>query len=237
MTLRHLLFAVLTLPALLLPLAARAAAPLDPSQATRGPDDAVQKTTLQEKEKYAHKFAEMVLAIIQDPKKSFSDRKGVLRDAFSKSVDIDWIARFVLGSGWNKATDEQREQYMKTYRKYLTETYVANFAENPDKRIADIKVHNVYDSSDDDFTVRTEMMLANQDNLEVQYLVNESEGHYRVRDIAIEKVSLITTHRAELSQLAAARGVDFVIEELKQRLERMQNQQASFSIHRSGGTL
>jgi len=229
MTFRPYLLTAMFAPLLaLLPLHAHAAAQVSPSHATRGPGEEAPKTTLKEKEEYAHHFAQMVLSIIQDPKKSMGDRKGVLRDAFSKSVDIDWIARFVLGAGWSKATEEQRERYMRAYRKYLTETYVANFAENPEKRIADIKVQNVHDASDEDFTVRTEMMLANQDNLEVQYLVNESDGHYRVRDIAIENVSLITTHRAELSQLAAAKGVEHVIDELQTRLERMQNQQASF---------
>ncbi|MBY0407132.1 MAG: ABC transporter substrate-binding protein [Rickettsiales bacterium] len=181
--------------------------------------------TAKAKEAYAKKFANMVLAIIQDPKKDFGDRKTILRDAFSKSVDIDWIARFVLGNGWAHATDEQKEQYTKLYRRYLTETYVSNFAENPDKRIRDIKVYNVNEQNEQDFTVRTEMMLANMDNLRVNYLVNDTDGHYRVRDIAIENVSLINSHRSEFSRLASRLGVQGVIEELEKRLDGMRNRE------------
>lgn len=183
------------------------------------------------KEAYARSFAQMVLAIIQDTKKSFDDRKSVLRSAFSKSVDIDWIARFVLGSGWARATAEQREHYMDLYRRYLTETYVANFAENPDRRIRDIKVFNVNENNAEDFTVRTQMMLADMDNLHVSYLVNDSDGHYRVRDIAIENVSLITTHRSEFAQLATAGGVDGVIAELQKRLASMEDRARDYSMH------
>ena len=175
-----------------------------------------------EHEAFAHSFAQTVLAIIQDTKKSYADRKELLRTAFSKSVDIDWIARFVLGKTWTKATPEQREHYTALYRKFLTETYVSNFAENPDKRIRDIKIFAINNANDEpeesDFTVRTEMMLADMENLKVNYLVREEEGHYKVRDFSIENVSLITTHRSEFDEIAASGGIDGVISNLEKRL-------------------
>jgi phospholipid transport system substrate-binding protein len=168
------------------------------------------------KEAFARDFATKVLAIIQDAKKSYGDRKDVLREAFSKSVDIDWIARFVLGKAWNDANDEQKKRYAALYRTYLTETYVANFAENPDKRIRDIKIFGVSENGNDTFTVRTQMMLADAENLNVNYLVREQDGKYKVLDIAIENVSLITTHRSEFNAIISARGIDGVIVKLEQ---------------------
>jgi len=204
-------------------------APL-PSHADENTTPVVQKTeSLKAKEDYAHHFAQMVLAIVQDTKKNFEDRKGILRTAFSNSVDIDWIAKFVLGNGWARATEEQKEKYTALYRNFLTETYVANFAENPDKRIRDIKIFGVNETTETDFTVRTEMMLASMENLRVNYLVNDTEGHYKVRDIAIENISLITTHRSEFSSLANAKGIQGVIEELKNRLDKMKEKEKSFS--------
>jgi len=174
------------------------------------------------REVFAHDFATKVLAIIQDQKKTFDDRKSVLRQAFSKSVDIDWIARFVIGQAWNKASDEQRARYTTLYKTYLTETYVSNFAENPDKRIRDIKIFGVNDVADTDFNVRTQMMLADSENLNVNYLVRENNGKYKVLDIAIENVSLISTHRSEFTRIANANGVDGVINELQHRINKVQ---------------
>jgi phospholipid transport system substrate-binding protein len=221
---RHALLVFLSLAAL--PATAHAEAAMEAS---------IPKTTIEEKQAYARKFAEMVLSIIHDSKKSFGDRKTVLRDAFANSVDIDWIARFVIGKSWKTATEEQKKQYSKTYRRYLTESYVANFAENPKKRIRDIKIHNVFDANDEDFTVQTEMLLADMENLRVSYLVNENEGHYRVRDIAIEHVSLINTHRSEIAQMATNEGMDGVIKELDARVERMQQEQNSYSTQHASG--
>ncbi len=188
----------------------------------RAADPAAAVTQDQTREHFARSFARTVLAIIQDSRKSYGDRKEVLRAAFSQSVDIDWIARFVLGKAWNTATPEQKKRYASLYRSYLTETYVANFAENPDKRIRDIKIFSVSGTGDDTFTVRTQMMLANFENLKVNYLVRDEQGKYKVLDIAIENVSLINTHRTEFAALASARGVEGVIT----RLETLVSEQA-----------
>lgn len=164
---------------------------------------------------FANSFANIVLSVISDQKKSYEKRKEVLSEAFSKSVDIDWIAKFVIGRNWNNATDEQREKYISLYRQFLTKTYVENFAQNPDKSISGIKILNVNDKSEEDFTVATEMKLTNQDVLNVSYLVYEKDGHYKVHDIAIENVSLINSHRSEFTSLAASQGLDGVIKKLE----------------------
>ncbi len=169
---------------------------------------------------FANNFANIVLAVISDNKKSFEQRKENLEEAFSKSVDIDWIAKFVIGRAWNNASDEKRERYTELYRRFLTKTYVENFAENPDTRISSIKILNVKDNNDSDFSVSTKIQLTNQESMNVDYLVRETTGHYKVLDIAIENVSLITTHRAEFSQLAVAHGVDGVIAKLDNLLQK-----------------
>jgi phospholipid transport system substrate-binding protein len=163
---------------------------------------------------FANNFANIVLAVISDQKKTSEQRKENLGQAFSKSLDIDWIAKFVVGRSWNNASDEQREQYTELYREFLTKTYVENFAENPDKRISAIKILTVSDGNDNNFTVTTQIDLTNQDTLSVNYLVREKEGRYKVLDIAIENVSLINTHRNEFTTLATNHGLDGVIAKL-----------------------
>lgn len=163
---------------------------------------------------FANNFANIVLAVISDQKKSPEQRKENLAQAFSKSVDIEWIAKFVIGRTWNNASEEQRTKYTELYRAFLTKTYVENFAENPDKRISAIKILDVSDKNGSDFNVDTQIQLSNQDRLNVNYLVREKEKKYKVLDIAIENVSLINTHRAEFTALAASRGVNGVIEKL-----------------------
>lgn len=189
----------------------------------------ITKTTLSEKESFARDFAEKVLSIIQDSAHKMADRKDNLRNAFRNSVDIDWIAKFVLGKTLSTADAKSQDDYLTAYRRYLTETYVSNFAESPEQRIRDIEVKKVYEADEEDFMVRTLMMLADGATLKVNYRVNEHNTHYRIRDFSIENVSLITTHRAELSAIATQHGIKGVIKELKKRVKQLQGEQATFA--------
>lgn len=170
----------------------------------------------EERVAFANNFANIVLAVISDQKKSQEERKDNLGQAFSKSVDIEWIAKFVIGRTWNNASEEQRAKYIELYREFLTKTYVENFAQNQERRISAIKIIDVSDSSGSDFNVSTQIQLSNQDKLNVNYLVREKEKRYKVLDIAIENVSLINSHRTEFNALASAHGVNGVIEKLTQ---------------------
>ncbi|MEZ5691692.1 MAG: ABC transporter substrate-binding protein [Rickettsiales bacterium] len=167
---------------------------------------------------FATSFAEIVLSVISDQKKEYDERKKNLSRSFSNSMDIGWIAKFVIGRNIRQATAEQKETYTNLYRKFLTKVYVESFAENPDKRINAIDIINVSDTNTPDFTVSTKIKLTNQDVLNVNYLVREDNNSYKVRDISIENVSLINTHRAEFTKLASSNGIAGVIKKLKELL-------------------
>lgn len=164
---------------------------------------------------FVNGMAQMTLSIMQDAKKPYRERRIVLRQAFNAVVDIDWIARFVLGRAWNTASQEERDIYVDLYRSFLTDTYVTSFGENQEHRIRDIQILGIQDAEDNDFMVNTTMKLANADDVKVTYRVSDHEGKYKVIDIIIENVSLLNTHRSEFAHLAATKGVGAVISELQ----------------------
>ena len=175
----------------------------------------LQDTKSHTREEFVHGMAQMTLAILQDQKKSFADRKIVLRQAFAAVVDIDWIAKFVLGRAWLTASDIQKAHYTELYHTFLTESYVSNFAENPDKRIKDIKILGIQDAENNDFIVSTNALMADMDELRADYRVSDHEGKYKIVDIIIENVSLLSTHRSQFGALAANQGIDGVIAKLE----------------------
>lgn len=183
----------------------------------------------EKRQSLAHTMADLVISIIRDTKKSASDRKNALEQGFAHVMDIDWIAKFVLGSGWRNATDEQREKYTKLYRRYLTKVYVENYAETSQRQISNIKVLSTVDNNNGTYLARTQVMMVGGNNMKVDYVVREQEasGKGKIIDVIIEGVSLLTTHRAEFSKIAANKGVDGVIAKLEELLEKPATTQLS----------
>jgi phospholipid transport system substrate-binding protein len=163
----------------------------------------------------ASHMATMTLAILQDQKKEVADREEILRRGFTTVMDTEWIAKFVLGNTWRTASDEQRARYAELYKKFITNTYVENYAQSSERKIRDIKVLGIADAGDDQFITRTKLLLSTGDELSVDYRAHKMDKGYKIVDVVIEGVSLLATHRTEFGQLAASKGVDAVIAKLE----------------------
>jgi phospholipid transport system substrate-binding protein len=167
------------------------------------------------KEAFVQGLSNNILNTLHDKKKSFTTKKALLQKTFVEIVDIPWISRFVLGKNWRVATEKEKEQYYPLYKKYLISNYLSNFKEETPDKLKDIKILSLSDTDEDRFTVRTEMLLNDGNGVHVDYLIKYDNAQYKVINITIEGVSLLATHRAEFSGLAADGGMANVIAKLK----------------------
>lgn len=166
----------------------------------------------------ARDMANLVMCMLRDNKKSPAERADALQRGFGQVLDIEWIAKFVLGAGWRNATAEQRERYTELYRSYLTKIYVEHYAESSERKISDINVTGIVDAADGNFIARTQVVFTGGDRLRVDYLVRGAPDDNRILDVVVEGVSLLSSHRSEFSAIAASRGVDGVIATLDRKL-------------------
>ncbi len=188
-------------------------------QVSAGTVDAQMQILKEKRLSVVRSMVNMTLSILQDRKKSYDDREEVMARGIANMVDTPWIAKFVMGSAWRTATEAQRTYYMELYRNYLIKMYLSNFAQDSERKVSDMKILGILNSEIDNFSVRTEVQLSNAKNLRVDYLVSEKNNERQIHDISIEGVSLLATHRAEFTQIAAAQGVEGVIKTLEKRLQ------------------
>ncbi|MGE0754915.1 MAG: phospholipid-binding protein MlaC [Alphaproteobacteria bacterium] len=163
----------------------------------------------------AREMANMTLTMITDQTKNHTTRLEGLKRGFSNVVDTDWIARFVLGANWRKADEKQRTRYTELYKEFLMQTYINTYATDDTQQVTDIRVIDVKDEADNNFTTRTSVELSNGKKLKVDYLVKAEGDEYKIIDVVIEGVSLLSTHRSEFTQVAGQNGVDGVIKKLE----------------------
>jgi phospholipid transport system substrate-binding protein len=171
---------------------------------------------------FAGNIARSVLTIVRDKNMPLATKKAQLEQQFNNTVDVNWIARYVIGQSWNSSSPSQQMQYTTLYRKYLTSTYLASFDEESENNLRDIRILDVADLDKNSVTVQTEMVMADGNNMYIEYVISNQTGHYQVIDIVLEGVSLLKTHHSELSTLANAQGMDGVIGKLQQMVSKSQ---------------
>jgi phospholipid transport system substrate-binding protein len=157
-----------------------------------------------------------VLAILD---KKTPQAEQQLRQLFSENVDTDWMGKFVLGHAWTQATEDQHNRYLQAYREYLLARYTTNFADYAGSKYT---ITGVTNADDGQFTVGMEVNSPHAKDKETQagYRVRTTEsGQFKITDIIIEGVSLITTQRSEFSAVVQKDGMDKLIEQLKAKAQ------------------
>ncbi len=201
-----ILFSILTLPFLL------AALPPGISDAgAAGTQDARQ---------FVDNTGKAVLAVLNGSAPQ-QEKRQQLRKLFTGHVDMDWMGRFVLGQGWTKATEKQREQYLQAYRDYMLARYTTNFS---DYAGSNYTITDAKSEANGQFTVGMQVNSPNAAEQETQagYRVRAENGGFKIIDIIIEGVSLITTQRSEFASVIQREGIDALITQLRSKVSEIQ---------------
>jgi len=132
-------------------------------------------------------------------------------DAF----DVDGIARAVLGKNWKKASDEQRKAYMEVFPKYVAKLYAIQFSNYEGQTFA---VKGSKTTSDGSAVVNAEIDTPNSDPIKLDFIVASTDQGLKVTDVKVEGVSLLVTKRSEFDSVIAQKGIDGLIQAMRQKV-------------------
>lgn len=136
-------------------------------------------------------------------------------------VDFDRIARWVLGKHWRRATEAQREAFMKGFEQHLMRTYVSSMITYTDEILANadkVDYPPLRDPPDSDqVTVRSRISLPKGGGTaQVDYTMVRTDDGWKIADLAIDGISLALTYRKEFSAQIAREGIDGLIARLSE---------------------
>lgn len=160
--------------------------------------------------------AEDVLAIVKKDKDiQAGDQAKIYALAEEKilpNFNFDRVSRIVLGKNWNSATKEQQEAFQKEFKTLLIRTYASALSKYKNQTI-DYKPLRAQ-PSDTEVSVKTQINQPGGQPIEVDYsLAKEADG-WKVFDIVIEGVSLVTNYRGQFNNEIRQSGMDGLIQKL-----------------------
>lgn len=166
--------------------------------------------------RYIEKLGTQAIGTISNAKLSKEQKQLQLDKLFSNSVDIAWVGRFVMGRFWKQATESQKTAYLKEYQKFLIKHYTARFT---DYTSGSFTITSVKDDGDNEYTVSMQLQGNNkkEEPVLVDYRVRGQEGTFKIFDVIVEGVSLITTQRSEFASVITQHDIDYLITQLRNK--------------------
>ena len=126
--------------------------------------------------------------------------------------DFRRMSQWVLGKNWRKATPEQREQFVKQFRVLLIRTYGTALLEYADEELMSLPY--VEEKNAAKVAVRTEIDQPGVGVIPIFYSMYQSDAGWKVYDISISGVSLVTNYRSTYGSIIRKDGIDHLIDRL-----------------------
>lgn len=168
-------------------------------------------------EELVRKTAEVILAEIKAHRAVYAKDYAKLYKMADEKVlmhfDFRRMSQWVLGRSWKDATAEQRDRFTTEFRDLLVGTYAQALLNYTDQEIVYLPVQRK--PEDTEVTVKTEVKQSSGPNIPIHYtFYKNKEGAWKVYDISIEGVSLVTNYRSVYSTKIRDKGMDALITEI-----------------------
>ncbi len=125
------------------------------------------------------------------------------------------MTMLAVGRDWRNASPEQQERLMDAFYHMLVRTYSNALTQYRDQTVGVRPVR--MSPSDTTVRVQTEIRQAGAQPVTVDYMLEKSDDGWRVFDIVVAGVSLVTNYRGTFAQEIRVGGIDGLIDSLESR--------------------
>ena len=162
------------------------------------------------------RVAEDVLQITRtDPKVQAGDKqriKEVVETKLLPNFDFERITALAMGRNWRQATPDQQKELVEQFRQLLVRTYSGALTQYRDQTM-DYKPLRA-EANATEVTVRTEVIRKGQAPVQIDYSMAKTPGGWKVYDVIVAGVSLVTNYRDEFNEQVKGGGIDGLIKTL-----------------------
>lgn len=125
------------------------------------------------------------------------------------------MTRLALGRDGKQASAEQMASLVEEFRTLLVRTYSKALSEYREQEIVFKPLKMA--SADTDVKVRTEIRQSGGKPVQLDYYLEKTEAGWKVYDMEVGGVSLVTNYRSSFSQEIRANGIEGLIRSLQSK--------------------
>ncbi len=174
---------------------------LSAAHAQEAPDVLIQQVT------------EEVLEIIRKDKDIQGGNTQKVIDLVDKKVlphfNFQHMTALALGKEWRKANSQQQQQLTQEFKTLLVRTYSNALTGYKNQKV----VYKPFKMAvgETDVLVRTEVMQPGSKPVQLDYSLEKLDGSWKVYDVVVAGISLVTNYRDQFAQEVRSGGIDGLV--------------------------
>ena len=182
------------------------------AKAVASPDDVVKVT------------ADGVISHIENNRSVLEKNPGKIYEMVDQLIiprfDFISMSKWVLGKHWKQASEAQRSEFITQFKALLVRTYARALLEYSGQEIKYFPVEQNPESNL--AVVRTELTSKSSAQLPILYRMHQKNEEWKVVDVSVDGVSLVTTYRGSFATQIKKNGFDSLLNELSKKNARLE---------------
>ncbi len=161
------------------------------------------------------KLTDAVIAILQDKSMSADAKRDKIRNIVVDYIDFPAMSRLVLARNWSGLNEDQKKSFIEEFKQHLSVTYGKNVESYNNEKV---QITGDRDEGRGDWTVQTKILRPQGGgDILVDYRLRQVSGEWKVIDLVIERVSLVSNFRSQFQDVMANGGIDRLLKLLHEK--------------------
>ncbi|MEC7875992.1 MAG: ABC transporter substrate-binding protein [Pseudomonadota bacterium] len=182
------------------------------AKAVASPDDVVKVT------------ADGVISHIANNRSVLEKNPGKIYEMVDQLIiprfDFISMSKWVLGKHWKQASEVQRSEFITQFKALLVRTYARALLEYSGQEIKYFPSEQ--NPKSNIAVVKTELTSASNTHLPILYRMHQKNEEWKVVDVSVDGVSLVTTYRGSFATQIKKNGFDSLLNELSKKNARLE---------------
>jgi phospholipid transport system substrate-binding protein len=160
---------------------------------------------------------EKVIAILKDPalkpEPKRAERLDQLRTVVYSKFDFAEMAKRSLGAQWQRRSADEQREFVKLFTELMENGYASNL-EGYDGE----KVIVAGEKQDGEFAeVDTKVISKKGEEIVINYKLRQTGGNWKVYDVVIENISLVSNYRSQFNRVIAQSSFDELMRRMRNK--------------------
>jgi len=140
-------------------------------------------------------------------------RRKALKAAIGQIFDHAEMAKRSMGQNWKELTPVQQKEFTDLFATLLESSYAGKIESYNNEKIIYLK-----EIEDGDYAeVKSRIVTARHDEFSLDYRLMREGDRWKVYDIVIEGVSLVSNYRSQFNKIIKAQGYQELVKKMKSR--------------------
>jgi len=160
-----------------------------------------------------------VFEILRDPKLKPASAKELkmqkLRAIYNSFFDDVELSKRTLTRNWNKLNDAERKEFVKLFEQVLEKAYIDRILSYSNEKVVYSREKEI---AANQVEVQTKVVTSSKE-VPIAYRMILTSGTWKVYDVVIENVSLVSNYRTQFNDILAKNTPEQLLEILRKKVK------------------